>query len=89
MPRGQEESMPKDDLKALIGRAGLDNLTRDRRNHDGNHPEHERMVDMLRRRGAVLISSLTGFTYFHEGIACQTCPSIKGYLVMLYLGYKK
>ena len=41
--------MPKHDLKALIGRAGLNNLMRDPRNLEGDHREHERMVNTLRR----------------------------------------
>ena len=37
------------DSRTSIGRAGLMSLMGDPRYFDGNHPEHEMVVDMIRR----------------------------------------
>jgi hypothetical protein len=36
-------------LRRRVGQAGLDNIMRDSRHTDGNHPEHGQIVDMLQR----------------------------------------
>ncbi len=37
------------DSRTAIGRAGLMSLMQDPRYFDGNHPEHDMVVDMIRR----------------------------------------
>ncbi len=48
------------DKKDAVGRAGLRSMMQDPRYFDGNHPEHDMVVDMIRRGFQMVAGEVDG-----------------------------
>jgi hypothetical protein len=62
--------MSKHPLRNKMAKAGLDSLMKDPRYFDGNHPEHETVVDLVSRGFQMIFGGL-------DAMPGRTCGKIK------------